>query len=370
MVAICLPSIVARKTAVTSKYIRAKAIVRKDVNDQPHLMIGTNWDVTDVKEREKELQNLSEVKDKFIATMSHEVRTPLNGILGMAEILALEIEDVEHQACLDSLVQSAKHLNTLITDILDFSKMKSGKLSLVARPFDLHHMLKSSVQLYTPRLAPGCRLSLLELDAIPRYFIGDQTRIRQLLNNLLSNAVKFTHQGVVTLEVIAESTGAHTNVTVRVADSGIGIPEDKQSLLFDDFFQADSSRSRQYGGTGLGLAISRRIIDMMGGEIGFESSEDTGSTFWFSVPLQVAAGGVPQSSARLAASKPNAARAAVVTDEPLGQGLTVQIMEDNPVNMKITKRLVEKLGFSVVSSFWSDRKFLCHSLWETGLQLE
>jgi signal transduction histidine kinase/CheY-like chemotaxis protein len=231
----------------------------------------------------------SEAKSQFLANMSHEIRTPMNGILGMAELL-LRTELSEKQrrfAC--TIAQSGRALLTIINDILDFSKVESGKFDLDLKPFNFRVCVEDVAALLATRVQEkGLQLKVGIDDRIPLALVGDAGRIRQVLTNLLANAVKFTEKGDVTIDVSPEIAGEVAKLTVRVQDTGIGIPRDKVNLVFEKFTQVDGTSTRKHEGTGLGLAISKMLIEKMGGEVGLESDLGKGSTFWFKVPLQIA----------------------------------------------------------------------------------
>lgn len=258
--------------------------------EHPSFHIAVVEDITNTKNMEIHLRQTKEsaeianhAKSEFLAIMSHEIRTPLNAILGMAAIIQNTPLNGQQTGYMEILVQAGKNLLSLITDILDLAQIESGRLVLQKKPIHLAKLLQEAIDVQTHNaVQKGLDLGLQLGPRTPDRFIGDEKRLRQVLLNLIGNAIKFTDQGAVKLQVLCPTP---QTLVFSIEDSGIGIPQEKQALIFKPFSQADSSDTRQHGGVGLGLTICKRLVDAMKGQIWVESIVGKGSIFHVSIPL-------------------------------------------------------------------------------------
>jgi two-component system, sensor histidine kinase and response regulator len=297
-----------------------------------------------VRERTAELatatqnaEQASRAKSEFLANMSHEIRTPMNGIIGMTDLaLTTPLTDVQRDY-LQTVRGSAESLLVVINDVLDFSKIEAGKLEISADDFSLRALLDDAAKPLAFRAHQKHLELLVDVKAdVPDHLVGDRHRLRQVLVNLVGNAIKFTDHGEIVIQVATRPapTGRAT-LHVAVIDTGIGIPEDKQSAVFEAFTQADGSTTRRYGGTGLGLTISAQLVSLMHGRIWVDSTPGRGSAFQFEVTLPLSASAVPPLQ--------------LVTKDELS-GLAALLVDDNATSIRILSDMLAAWGLSVVTA--------------------
>ncbi len=314
-------------------------VLRNSVDPSIESLIGTILDITARKELEEAMalarnaaETSAQAKSNFLATMSHELRTPLNGILGMATLLQKSILNSSQREFCDTITYSAEALLSVVNDILDWSRIESGKMELESISFEFPEMIRNVVEILRPQAESKLlKLSVDLSDLNAPTLVGDPSRLRQILLNLAANAIKFTEQGFVRIQLIPHSiSDARYAMRIEITDSGIGITPQQIKKLFHRFSQADASTTRRFGGSGLGLAISKSLVEQMGGQIGVTSKVGKGSTFWLELdfPIQTEAVVVPLPENPVAAPK----------------HLRILIAEDNEVNQRLATLVLEMAG--------------------------
>jgi CheY-like chemotaxis protein/nitrogen-specific signal transduction histidine kinase len=298
-------------------------------------------DITEIKVAEFEIlkakeraERAAKVKARFLSNMSHELRTPLNAIIGTSNLLLQEEYLPSQQDSLSVLRHSSEHMLQLVNDILDLSKLEAGKMELDKKPFNLREFMHRVAAPFTKSSNPNISVELNIDPQLDLEVMSDDTRLQQVLNNLLSNAWKFTEKGQIIISArVDKISRQEASVHFCVSDTGIGIPQNKIRQIFDSFTQADIETTRKYGGTGLGLAISKFLVDKMGGEISVESEPGKGSSFSFTLKFQVTDHKVFSNE--------------TVKELNGLEGIRVLLAEDNPINMMVARKFLQKWNLQV-----------------------
>ncbi len=334
-------------------YITTKGPIESATGEP--LVMATSVDVTELKRVEAELRTAKDAaeaaaraKSQFLATMSHEIRTPLNGVIGMTDLLLASPLTADQRDMAETARQSADALLSIVNDVLDYSRIEEGRMEVESLPLRVDNAIGEVIDL----LADQAERQQLVLQSsigprLGRTVAGDPLRLRQVLLNLVSNAIKFTPSGEVTVRArTTDEDDTSVRVRFEVADTGIGIPADAIPRLFQAFVQADGSTTRRYGGSGLGLAICKRLVELMGGNIGAYSTEGRGSTFWFVLPMARTTDQIEVVSAPSIRVPAPAVLPATPSASPLPRR-RVLVVEDNIVNQIVVKRMLERLGCKV-----------------------
>ncbi len=304
-------------------------------------------DITQIKETEKNLilakeaaEEANESKGRFLSNMSHEIRTPLNGIIGFTDLLKTTELDETQQECVDMISNAGSNLSKLLNDVLDLNKIDLDRLDLEEIPYNFRATFTSNLNPYIHIAGEkGLSLSYSFDSSVPKIVIGDPTRLNQVILNMVSNAIKFTENGKIEVRFFGIGQGKNAKLQCTVADTGIGIPQEKQEAIFDRFTQSDNSVTRKYGGSGLGLAICKQLVELMNGTINIVSpsiDRTHGSTFEFTIPIKVG---------EEAKKKTIEEEIALQFDD-----LKVLAVDDNNVNLVLVERILQKTGANVITA--------------------
>lgn len=320
---------------ISQENIKSKAgleLQKEQLENSEQLLKIQNQQLGEALDRAK---NADKAKSLFLANMSHEIRTPLNGIIGMSHLLQKTKLNEDQNQKVSIIEFSAETLVNLVNDILDFSKIEAGKLELDQDHFQLDHILSNISGLFQEKVKEkGIDFSYKVDQNIPEYLFSDQIRIRQVLINLINNAIKFTEKGSVQIKLkLVDFSGPKFKIKFEIIDTGIGISEENQKKLFSAFTQSDASFTRKFGGTGLGLAISKKLSELMGGEIGVDSTEGKGSTFWFTIWAEEG----EEVTVEIPESK-----------KVRSENLHILLAEDNKVNVMVAKQIIQNEGHRVL----------------------
>ncbi|RNC85975.1 MAG: response regulator [Balneola sp.] len=292
-----------------------------------------------LKVAKEEAESASIAKTHFLSTMGHELRTPLNAVIGFSELLLESKSNTEKTDYAKTIKKSGENLLSIINNILDFTKLESSDIELDYAPTHIPTMLAETVKVLGSLTDPKkVKLSFRFDDSLSDYIETDEARLKQILINLIGNAIKFTDQGEISVQVTTtESISEKNQILFIVKDTGIGVPENKMSLLFDRFSQINADRNRKYGGTGLGLAISKRLIEGLGGRIWVQSKVGVGTTFYFTI--------TPRPVSKKILTELKAQETKAILEQPR-EDISILVVEDNPINQKVAQKVLERLGFN------------------------
>jgi PAS domain S-box-containing protein len=320
------------------RHISSHGVCEHDENGLLTGVFGVFADITELENARRKSEESTAMKAAFLANMSHEIRTPMNGVLGFTELLASSRLDDTQQSQVELIAESGRAMMRLLNDILDMSKMDSGQMRLTAEPIDLGHKLRNCARLMEPAARAKGVVFIIDLDpALPKWVLGDPLRLRQILLNLIGNAVKFTDRG----SIAVRAHKVADQLSIEVADSGVGIPADRLENIFQQFSQGDASIARKYGGTGLGLSISAELAKLMGGSIAVTSMPGHGSTFNVMLPL-IEAADMPGPE-----TVPNLDNLPIFTDHVAARP-RVLIAEDHDINQLLITALAQSAGLEPV----------------------
>ncbi len=328
---------------INGRHFEVTCIPQRDDMFEPAGMIGIATDVTELKKSEIELKNnlstaveSQKVKEQFLANMSHEIRTPIHGIMSLTNLLIKTNIDTDQLTYLNAVKKSADNLLVIINDILDLSKIEAQKMTFESTIFSAEEMVDTTFELFKAKAnEKNIKISKVVDQCIPEYIKGDPTRLSQILNNLVNNAIKFTNKGGVEIGVrLVDSNERCSMLTFTIKDTGIGIPQNKLSTIFDMFTQAGDDITRKFGGTGLGLSIAKKLVDLQGGIIKVDSILNQGTTFTFSMPFD------HPDPAELEAHH-------AVSEEPesrIDSDLKILVVEDNDINRLVINKIMKDWG--------------------------